>query len=190
MTPQDLIIETARLTLRPWQEADRADFAQLHADPDVMADLGGPITRVEADRKFDRYRRAYDQFGYSRWAVHTSDGAFIGYAGVMPRHDMQAIGSHDEIGWRLHRHAWGKGYASEAARAALQDASTRLGLTGIISYTTPENVRSQSVMDRLGLVRDPARDFTEKGENFEEWRCLVWTVPPIEQLRTGKVTAT
>lgn len=190
MAVQDLVIESPRLVLRSWHESDRAHFAHLHADPDVMADLGGPITRAKADRKFDRYRRAYDQFGYSRWAVRTRAGDFIGYVGVMPRHDMQALGPHDEIGWCLHRHAWGKGYASEAALVALQDASTRAGRTDIISYTTPDNARSQSVMERLGLIRDPARDFTEMGEGQQEWRCLVWRVPPINQLRTGKGTAT
>ncbi|MFP6743179.1 MAG: GNAT family N-acetyltransferase, partial [Alphaproteobacteria bacterium] len=88
------------------------------------------------------------------------------------------LGPHDEIGWRLNRHAWGHGYATEAARAALDDAFTRVGLKEILSYTSPDNVRSQSVMARLHLRRDEARNFAVHDDRTGTSRGLVWVASP------------
>jgi RimJ/RimL family protein N-acetyltransferase len=74
----------------------------------------------------------------------------------------------------LVRHAWGHGYATEAARAALSDAFTRVGLTEVLAYTALDNLRSQAVMDRLQLRRDPSRDFTADYDTVKGWRGLVW----------------
>jgi RimJ/RimL family protein N-acetyltransferase len=149
----------------------------MHADPEVMADLGGPINFAESKAKFERYREALRQHGTSRWAVETPDGAFLGYAGVMPRLSPEhPIGPHHEIGWRFVRHAWGHGYATESAKAALDHALNVVGLTEIISYTSVENLRSQAVMRKIGLVRSPARDFVQKTSDGRAWRGLVWAM--------------
>jgi RimJ/RimL family protein N-acetyltransferase len=87
------------------------------------------------------------------------------------------LGAHFEIGWRLTRKAWGHGYATESARAALLHAVHDVGLREIVSYTSPDNARSQAVMARLNLRRDPARDFTTLTGRGEPWRGLVWVVP-------------
>jgi RimJ/RimL family protein N-acetyltransferase len=146
----------------------------MHADPEVMHDYGGPISRKESDAKLDRYSATYRQHGFCRWAVETHEGAFLGYAGVMPSRPGHPVGSHFEIGWRLVRRAWGHGYATEAARAALSDAFTRVGLTEVLAYTALDNLRSQAVMDRLQLRRDPSRDFTADYDTVKGWRGLVW----------------
>ena len=170
------MIETPRLILRRWEERDRAPFAAMNADAEVMYDLGGPIFRAASDAKFDRYAAAFDRDGYSRWVLENREGLFLGYTGVLHRSE-HPIGAHDEIGWRLIRAAWGQGFATEAAKAALHDAFTRVGLKEVLSYTAPDNLRSQAVMARLRLHRDPSRDFTADF-GAGDWHGWMWVARP------------
>ena len=173
------MIHTRRLILRNWHDGHFPDFAAMHADPEVMKDQGGPIGRDETRAKFERYRQAERAHGIARWAVETKQGEFIGYTGIMHRPDAEhPLGPHAEIGWRFIRKAWGSGYATESAKAALTHAVIDRGIAEILSYTGPENVRSQAVMGRLGLVRVPSRDFDLVTETGKNWRGLVWRVPP------------
>lgn len=174
MPSQSLCLETSRLRLRCPSEADRASFAALNAHPEVMKDLGGSISRDESDRKLDHYSTTFSQYGYGRWMIENRDGNFIGYAGVMPSHAEHPLGVHDEVGWRLIRSAWGNGYATEAAQAALDDVFARVGLTEVVAYTSPDNSKSQAVMVRLNLIRDSSRDFTVHHEKVGDWSGLVW----------------
>jgi RimJ/RimL family protein N-acetyltransferase len=164
-------------------KADRSLFAALHADPEVMRDLGGPIGRAASDTKLANYRAAFCRHGFSRWAIETRDGNFLGYAGVMPSPGDHPLGAHFQIGWRLVRDAWGKGYATEAAAAALHDAFARAGLQQIVAYTERENKRSQAVMNRLQMTRDPSRDFTATYDNVGVWHGLVWVARPVKPAR-------
>lgn len=166
---RDMIIETSRLRLRPWRGTDAESFASMHADPEVMVDAAGPLNREKSDRKMGRYLAAFETHGFCRWAVESLDGTFVGYTGVMPR-ELQPLGKHFEVGWRLVRAAWGHGYATEAARASLEDVFHRIGLSEVLSYTSPDNIRSQRVMARLSLNRDASRDFTAD----DGWTGLVW----------------
>ncbi|MGF6228679.1 RimJ/RimL family protein N-acetyltransferase [Inquilinus ginsengisoli] len=172
-----MILTTPRLRLRPWCDEDRDAFAALAADPEVMRDLGGPLDRAGSDAKLDRYRAAFDRHGFCRWAVESAAGEFLGYAGLMPLGPDHPLGPGAEIGWRLMRHAWGRGYATEAAAAALRDGFGRLGLAEILAYIAPDNLRSQAVMARLGLQRDPSRDFTATYDGVA-WHGLVWVARP------------
>jgi RimJ/RimL family protein N-acetyltransferase len=169
------MIRTKRLKLWPWRDEHRVAFAEMHADPEVMRDQGGPIDTNQSNAKLDRYRAAYREHGVARWAVEDVDGAFLGYAGVMPRLlPDHPLGSHFEIGWRFARSAWGQGYATESAKAALEDAFRRVGLKEILSYTSADNLRSQAVMARLNLRREPSRDFAIETARGGLWRGLVW----------------
>lgn len=172
------MIETPRLRLHRWDDRHREPFAAMHADPEVMADYGGSLTRPQSDEKFARYVAAQREHSVSRWAVENLDGAFLGYAGVMRRSSKDhPLGVHLEVGWRLVRSAWGRGYATESASAALIQAVGQMGLRGILSYTSPDNKRSRAVMARLSLVRDPSRDFTTLTPGGDPWLGLVWVVP-------------
>ena len=147
----------------------------MHADAEVMADQGGAIGPVATDEKFDRYVAAYREHGVSRWAVEDADGVLLGYSGVLRRPAPgHPLGPHCEIGWRFVRRAWGHGYATESSKEALRDAFVRAGLKEIVSYTSPDNLRSQAVMARLGLRRDPARDFIADDDVLGSWHGLVW----------------
>jgi RimJ/RimL family protein N-acetyltransferase len=166
-------IQTERLLLRPWRADDLAPLAAMQADPEVMADYGGPQSRAASQAKLERYVAAFDAHGFTRWAVEAG-GVFIGYVGVMPIFPGHPRDPGYEIGWRLVRAAWGKGWATEAARASLADAFGRAGLEEVLSYTAPDNLRSQAVMGRLGLTRRPELDFVQRLED-RDWPGLVWS---------------
>ena len=106
--------------------------------------------------------------------------AFVGYAGVMPSRPHHPLGPHEEIGWRLVRAAWGRGYATEAARAVLADAFARLGVREVLAYTAADNARSEAVMERLEMQRDPSRDFDALYDSVP-WYGLVW----VAEMRRG-----
>ena len=168
------MIETARLILRPWTDGDRAPLAAMHADPEVMWDQGGPIDRAASDAKLDRYQAAIDRLGFGRWGLEDTEGAFVGYTGVTPARPGHVLGEHLEVGWRLVRPAWGRGYAIEAARASLDHVLAMADVDEVLSYTASDNLRSQAVMARLGLRRDPTRDFVNSYEDAPSWAGLVW----------------
>ena len=152
------MIETARLILRRWREADRAPFAAINADPDVAYWLGGPRFAGRADGAVDRYNQAIDILGVGRFAVERrDDGQLIGAVGVMPAGPGEPAGF--DLGWRLARSAWGQGFAAEAARAAMIDAIRRDGIDEITAHTSSTNLRSIALMERLGMIRDATRDF-------------------------------
>lgn len=167
------MIRSERLRLRPWRDNDGDALAQLLSDPQVMADVGGPVDRQASDRRLAEFQATYQRLGFCKWAVE-HDGTFIGYCGVMPGAPDHPLGDHHEIGWRLLPSFWGHGFATEAARAALDHALGSVGLLEVLAFTAGDNVRSQAVVSKLGLRRDPARDFTMVYEGLGNWRGLVW----------------
>ncbi|MFB4264482.1 GNAT family N-acetyltransferase [Nonomuraea sp. GTA35] len=153
-------METERLIMRRWREEDRAPFAAMNADPEVMEHFPARLTRAESDGLVDRIEAQFDRLGYSLWALEVREsGEFIGFTGLALQTFEAPFLPAVEIGWRLARPAWGHGYAIEAARRAARYAFEEAGLDGIISMTAVTNVRSQAVMRRLGMTRDPAEDF-------------------------------
>jgi ribosomal-protein-alanine N-acetyltransferase len=148
------MIRTARLTLRQWREEDKAPFAALNADPEVMEHFPATLTREQSDAFVEQAALAIDARGWGLWAVD-AEGELIGFVGLNEPGFMPGV----EVGWRLARHAWGHGYATEAARAAVAYGFDELQLHEIISFTSATNVRSQRVMQRLGMTRNPEDDF-------------------------------
>jgi len=153
-------LETERLVLRGWRETDLAPFAALNADPRVMEYLPSPLSASESDAFAARIRDHFDAHGYGLYAVEEREtAAFLGFVGLnrtnFDAHFTPAV----EIGWRLAYEAWGRGFASEAARACLQYAFVTLALPEVVSFTAVDNRRSAAVMQRIGMHRDPAEDF-------------------------------
>ncbi|WP_030603183.1 GNAT family N-acetyltransferase [Streptomyces achromogenes] len=154
-------LHTDRLLLRRWRDSDLEPWAAMNADPEVREHLGDLLSRDRSDASVAQYQADFDRRGYGWWAVEVrGTGEFIGFAGLDPVDDgMPFTGV--EIGWRLARSAWGQGYATEAARAVLAYGFDTLGLPEILAVTTSTNHRSQAVMRRIGMIRDPADDFDD-----------------------------
>ena len=160
MSPTPSELRTERLVLRRWRAEDREPFAALNADPVVMEHFVAPLTRDQSDDLVDRIEDTFDREGWGLWAVEVADsGTFIGFTGLWPAtfeaHFTPAV----EVGWRLAQEGWGQGYATEAARASLHDGFERFAFDEIVSMTSVTNTRSQRVMQKLGMNRDPADDF-------------------------------
>ena len=174
------MIETERLILRRRRDSDRPAFAAICADPEVMQWLGGVLNREQADERIDRVEATFERLGYGRFLIERkSDAMFLGWCGVMPCHEsVTPIAGQPEMGWRLIRAAWGEGFASEAARAALDDAFERLGMPEVLAYTSPTNLRSQAVMKRLGMTREPLRDFEHPNITEGDRRSVVYVAYP------------
>lgn len=153
-------LRSDRLLLRPWRDADRGPFAALNADPVVMEHFPATLDRAASDALAGRIAEHFDRHGWGLWALEVPGVTpFAGYVGLaVPRFDapfMPAV----EIGWRLARDHWGRGYASEGARRVLRFAFVEAGLAEVVSFTVPANRRSWRVMERIGMVRDPDGDF-------------------------------
>jgi RimJ/RimL family protein N-acetyltransferase len=157
-----LQLETGRLTLRPWLERDRAPFAAMNADPDVMAFFASPMTPEQSDEAIDRYTAAGAREGFSFLAVkHRLSGDFVGIVGLQTMRDVvphlpQPV---VEIGWRLRRIYQGQGLATEAAQAVLHFAFQQLRLPSVVAVTAIGNIASRRVMQKLGMTYRPDLDF-------------------------------
>ncbi|MFF2328524.1 MULTISPECIES: GNAT family N-acetyltransferase [unclassified Streptomyces] len=157
-------LRTDRLVLRQWRDSDLEPWAAMNADPEVREHLGDLLTREQSDASVARFKAEFDQRGYGWWAVEVAaTGEFIGFAGL-DEVDDDMLFTGVEIGWRLTRSAWGQGYATEAALTVLAHGFDTLGLPEILAVTTATNVRSQAVMRRIGMTRDPADDFDDPTE--------------------------
>ena len=171
------MIATDRLILRNWRPSDLEPWIAMNADPQVMEHF--PAVQTPADSEatlFANQARITDK-GWGLWAVERrGDGAFLGFTGLMQLRESNPLAPGVEIGWRFARHAWGSGFASEAARAALAFGFERLALPEIVAFTAEGNVRSQAVMDRVGMARREDLDFDHpalpKGHVLE--RHVVW----------------
>ena len=153
-------LSTERLRLRHWRDADRQPFAALNADPVVMEHFPATLFRDESDRLMDRIVAAMAEHPWGLWAVEVVEGApFVGFVGLSQPSWEADFTPCVEVGWRLARAHWGRGYATEAARRALAYGLEEIGLDEIVSFTAVQNVRSRRVMQRIGMTRDPADDF-------------------------------
>lgn len=153
-------LRTERLLLRDWRDADLPGFAALNADRRVMEHFVSVLSREESDALAGRIRRELGRRGAGLWAVEIpGELAFAGFAGLsVPTFEAPFLPA-VEVGWRLAHEAWGHGHATEAARAVVRFGFERLGLVEIVSFTTPANIRSTRVMEKLGMRRDPSADF-------------------------------
>jgi RimJ/RimL family protein N-acetyltransferase len=149
MYPRELATERLRLTAVAAGDAD--ELAAINADPEVMRYLR-PAARAESLAQAERFAVHWDQHAFGLWALRArDDDALLGFTGLSIPFHFPAVLPAVEVGWRLRRSSWGRGYATEAARAALYHGFADLGLEEIISLVHAENARSLAVAVRLGL---------------------------------------
>ena len=163
-----MVIRTERLLLREWREEDLDAYAAMLADPEVARYIGGVLDRAGAWRQMAMFTGHWELRGYGLWVVEV-EGRMIGRAGLWCPEGWPGL----ELGWALARGAWGRGYATEAARAAMAWAWAALRPPALISLIHPENERSARVAERLGMA--PAGEHEVNGA-----RALVYeiTAPP------------
>ena len=144
---------TERLILRRWREADRAPFAVMNADPQVMRYMIAPLDRETSDAFADRIEARFERQGFGLWALERRDtGEFIGFTGLNPMPEGTPGAGGQEIGWRLSAQSWHMGYATEAAKAVVDVAFNGLQLPEIWSMTAVLNEPSRAVMRRIGMT--------------------------------------
>ncbi|MFZ0742773.1 MAG: GNAT family N-acetyltransferase [Terracidiphilus sp.] len=153
-------LESKRLSLRRWVDGDREPFARINRNAAALEFLPGALSRGESDEMVDRIEVHFEQHGFGLWATELREGAeFIGYIGLaVPRFEA-AFTPCVEIGWRLAPEYWGRGLATEGARAVVRYAFEDLALPSLVSFTVPANLRSRRVMEKLGMTHDAQDDF-------------------------------
>lgn len=154
------VLETPRLILRNYEERDRADFVRLNADPQVMEFFPAPWTEEESNAVFEKLRSLISERGWGLWAIEEkATGKFVGFTGLaVPSFEASFLPA-VEIGWRTLPEFWNKGYATEAALKSIEFGLDILKLPIIYSFTAVTNVRSQRVMEKIGMKRRMDLDF-------------------------------
>ncbi len=146
-------LETERLILRQWKDNDYPNFAEMNSDPEVMKYYPSLMNKYESNEMANKIRSLISKRGWGFWAVEEKESnKFIGFAGLHEPISELPFSPCVEIGWRLGRECWGKGYATEAAKASLNYAFELLELGKVYSFSTVGNKRSRAVMERLGMV--------------------------------------
>jgi len=141
----------------------------MGADPEVMEHFPHTLSNAESEELMDRSERGLQDRSYGLWALELpGQVAFGGFLGIVPVPPEMPFAPAIEIGWRLARPLWGRGIASEAARAVLERAFAGLELPELVAYTCVENDRSRRLMTRLGMERDPAEDFLNPGLSADD----------------------
>ena len=155
------MIETPRLVLRSYREADREAFAALNSDAQVGAWLAGTLDRGGSDALMDRINAHIAQHGFGFWAAERkADGRLVGMVGLATvEAGALPVEPGIEMGWRMLPAVWGQGLATEGARAALEWGFSNLNVDEIIAFTARSNLASQAVMRKIGMAPSPARDF-------------------------------
>lgn len=148
------MIETERLILRQWKKSDSLPFINMGLDPDVMKYLPNLLTENESLEIINKIEDVFDKKHWGFWAVELKEtGEFIGFIGLHDQPEQFDFSPCVEIGWRLAKEHWGKGYATEGAKAALEYAFNKLKLKKVVSFTSLANKQSESIMKKIGMTK-------------------------------------
>ncbi len=164
-------LQTERLLLRPWRPADEAAMAAINEDLEVTRYLNRPVGPAETAAFYAKAREHWEEHGFGFFAVELrEDGRFIGFVGVGYPAFLPELAARPELGWRLAREVWGQGLATEGARAAREDAFSRLGLPELISIIHPENAASRGVAEKMGMTVERQVHNPVLGRDVDVWQ--------------------
>jgi RimJ/RimL family protein N-acetyltransferase len=170
-----VLIETERLRLRTWKEADIDPMSHIDSDPEVRKFYDGLRDREYTIGMIKYFNKLFDEFGYTFYAAETkNDSKFIGFVGLNNlKLDIPCLADrpkpHAEIGWRLAADSWGNGYATEAARSIIENAFSNLGICDIVAYTSKQHTASRRIMEKLGMSYNPLDDFRHPDFAPDHW---------------------
>lgn len=154
------VIETERLILRTWEDDDAEPYYRINQDPKVLEFLPGPMTINQAKVFIFEMNQRFTEYNYTLWAAEEkATASLMGFIGLQVPRWQAHFSPCVEVGWRLGSEYWGKGYAPEGARAALDYGFNTLNFSEIVSFTVPANHRSIRVMEKIGMQRDFEGDF-------------------------------
>ena len=172
------VLTTTRLRLRPWRDSDLAAYAAMGADAEVMRYFPSLMSEAETLDHVRDLQERFRKWGYGYWAIEADNLPFAGFVGL----SQPQIDAHFtpcvEIGWRLARGAWGRGYASEGAREALRFGFEEKGVEEIVAMVSAANTPSCRVAERIGMTRDPADDFDypDDDPNWDYRACVLYRI--------------
>ncbi|UCE70307.1 MAG: GNAT family N-acetyltransferase [Flavobacteriaceae bacterium] len=146
------LFSSDRLGFRNWMDSDLPDFIRLNADPEVMEYFPRPLTPEETMASMERFQRQFSVKGYTYFAADLlQTGEFIGFIGLSWQDYQAPFTPATDIGWRLLKEFWGKGYATEGAKQCLEFAFENLNLEEVVSVCPATNLRSELVMKKIGM---------------------------------------
>jgi len=174
MKNKKYIFKSERLGFRNWEDGDFEEFAQLNADEDVMEHFPNTLSKKEVFEFIGKLKSHLDQNGFTYYATEILETKeFIGMIGLALQEYETAFTPAIDIGWRLKRKAWGKGYATEGADRCLEYAFDELGIDKVISVCTIHNTKSENVMKKIGMTKMGAFDHPEMND-YPEYKKHVW----------------
>ena len=155
MNKQEYLFKSERLGFRNWDPTDLDDFTLLNRDPEVMRHFPSPLTREDTKTLMDRLQRQFAEKGYTYFATELlQTGEFMGFIGLVWQEYKAPFTPATDIGWRLRKQFWGKGYATEGAKRCLEFAFNTLGLQKVVSVCPVSNHRSETVMKKIGMRKE------------------------------------
>ena len=174
---KEYILKSERLGFRNWTETDLTEFAKINADLEVMEYFPKPLTEKETAEFIDRLKKHYTKNGFNYFATEILDsGELIGFIGLAFQDYKTDFTPAVDIGWRLKKSAWGKGFATEGAKKCLEFAFNELNLEKIISTCTEKNSKSENVMKKIGMVKIGEFNHPKLKEYPEYEKCICYGI--------------
>lgn len=168
------IFKSSRLGFRNWRSEDLEEFASMNNDLDVMEYFPKPLSKNESEKLMKRMQVHYEKNGYTYFATERLDtGELIGFVGLSYQEYKTEFTPAIDIGWRLKKDAWGRGYATEGARRCLTLGFNELGLEKIVSTCTVGNNKSEHVMKKIGMIKKGEFNHPELTE-FPDFEKCIW----------------